>query len=188
MPTVPPSSQPASSTVASMPVRTTRIECPRAAMPVITPSRGPGPRPAPMYSPVATPFSTTPAAITTARTAKTCGGATTASTMSITAPISTTLHNVPNPGRCRNGSHASSTIAPTMIDHVPVCIPIRGASPWCSTSQGSTPSPASSSIASLTPYSTRPENSWIRRRCIPPTIAKIGTIETGPISGSLAVF
>ena len=64
-PTVPPSSQPVASTVSSMPVRTTRIEWPRAARPVIRPSRGPGPRPAPMYAPVAIPFRTTPPTITT---------------------------------------------------------------------------------------------------------------------------
>ncbi|MGH3202309.1 MAG: hypothetical protein ACRDP5_09730 [Streptosporangiaceae bacterium] len=68
-PTVPPSSQPTSSTVASIAVRTTRSEWPRAAKPVINPSRGPGPRPAPMYRPVATPFRTTPDTITAARTA-----------------------------------------------------------------------------------------------------------------------
>ena len=44
-PTVPPRSHPAASTVTSIAVRTTRIEWPRAAKPVITPSRGPGPRP-----------------------------------------------------------------------------------------------------------------------------------------------
>ncbi len=44
-----------------MAVRTTRIECPRAARPVISPSLGPGPKPAPMYRPVATPLKTTPA-------------------------------------------------------------------------------------------------------------------------------
>ena len=38
----------AASTVTSSDVRTTRIEWPRAASPVISPSRGPGPRPAPM--------------------------------------------------------------------------------------------------------------------------------------------
>jgi hypothetical protein len=168
IPTVPPSSHPASSTVPSMPVRTTRIECPRAAMPVISPSRGPGPSPAPMYRPVATPFSATPLTITTTRTGSAWGGGMVASTRSITPPTMTTLHSVPMPGRCRSGTHSSSTATPTMTDHVPVCSPIRRASPWCSTSHGSTPSPASSSIESLTPYSTSPENSWTRRRNIPP--------------------
>ena len=42
-------SQPTASAVSSMPVRTSRIDpTPRAASPVISPSRGPGPRPAPM--------------------------------------------------------------------------------------------------------------------------------------------
>ena len=48
MPTEPPSSTPATSTVTSIAVRTTRTEWPRWARPVISPSRGPGPRPAPM--------------------------------------------------------------------------------------------------------------------------------------------
>src|SRR6476660_2958216 len=48
-PTVPPSSHPTASTVASMQVLTSRTERPvRATRPVISPSRGPGPRPAPM--------------------------------------------------------------------------------------------------------------------------------------------
>lgn len=47
-PTVPPRSQPTVSTVASIDVRTSRTECPRAAMPVVSPSRGPAPSPAPM--------------------------------------------------------------------------------------------------------------------------------------------
>src|SRR4029077_15270135 len=59
-PTLPPSSQPVTSTVSSSPGCQTRIEGPRAARPVIRPSRGPGPSPAPMYAPVAVPFSSTP--------------------------------------------------------------------------------------------------------------------------------
>src|SRR6267378_364969 len=98
IPTVPPSSQPARSTVTSIQVRTTRSECPRAARPVISPSRGPGPRPAPMYRPVATPLSTTPDTMTAACTGSERGGVTTARTRSMTAPTTTTLHSVPRPG------------------------------------------------------------------------------------------
>jgi hypothetical protein len=48
-PTVPPSSQPAASTVASIDVRISRTESPvRMTRPVINPSRGPGPSAAPM--------------------------------------------------------------------------------------------------------------------------------------------
>jgi hypothetical protein len=47
-PIVPPSSQPTDITLSSKPVRTTLTEWPRAASPVIKPSRGPGPSPAPM--------------------------------------------------------------------------------------------------------------------------------------------
>ena len=47
-PTVPPSSQPTASTATSMAVRVRRSDFPvRADRPVISPSRGPGPRPAP---------------------------------------------------------------------------------------------------------------------------------------------
>jgi DNA-binding MarR family transcriptional regulator len=46
---LPPSAIPASRTVSSMPVRTTLIEWPRPASPVISPSRGPGPSLAPTY-------------------------------------------------------------------------------------------------------------------------------------------
>src|SRR6185437_15049122 len=125
----------------------------RAANPVISPSRGPGPRPAPMYMPVATPFSTTPDAMTATCTGSECGGGTTARTRSITAPTSTTLHSVPRPGRCRSGIQSSSTTAPTMIAQVPTGTPVR---------------PASSSIESLIPYRTRPAKSWTRRRGIQP--------------------
>ena len=45
------------STITSSPVRTTRIEWPRAASPVIRPSRGPGPKPGADVAPVATPLS-----------------------------------------------------------------------------------------------------------------------------------
>lgn len=128
-PTFPPSSHPVPSTTTSMPVRTTRIECPRAAMPVISPSRGPGPSPAPMYSPVATPLSTTPLTSTTTRTTSWCGDGTSASTASMTSPITTTLLSVPIPGRCRIGIQNSMTAAPTMIVHVPTCIPLSRASP-----------------------------------------------------------
>ena len=121
-----------------------------------------------MYRPVATPFSTTPDTITTTRTGSECGGATTARTASMTAPITITLHSVPSPGRCRSGIHSSSTSAPTMIAQVPMGIPVRRDSPWCRTSHGSTPSPASSSMESLIPYSTSPANSWMRRRGISP--------------------
>ncbi|MGY1984651.1 hypothetical protein ACI792_00325 [Blastococcus sp. SYSU DS0669] len=51
-----------------------------------------------------------------------------------------TLLTVPSPGRWRSGIHASSTSAPTAIVTVPSDHPSRPASPWCSTSQGITPS------------------------------------------------
>ena len=104
-----------------------------------------------MYRPVATPFSTTPDTMTAACTGSERGGVTTARTRSMTAPTTTTLHSVPRPGRCRSGIHSSRTAAPAMIAQVPMGMPVRRARPWCSTSHGSTPSPASSSIEELTP-------------------------------------
>ncbi len=104
-----------------------------------------------MYTPVATPFSTTPDTMRTACTGSVRGGVTSARTRSMTAPTTTTLHSVPTPGRCRSGIQSSKTSAPTMIAQVPVGMPIRRARPWCSTSHGSTPSPASNSIEELTP-------------------------------------
>jgi hypothetical protein len=68
-----------------------------------------------------------------------------------TVPTTTTLPSVPRPGRCRSGIQSSSTATPTMIAQVPVGTPVRRARPWCSTSHGSTPSPARSSIESLIP-------------------------------------
>ena len=104
-----------------------------------------------MYRPVATPFSTTPDTMTAACTGSERGGVTTARTRLMTAPDQTTLHSVPRPGRCRSGIQSSSTAAPAMIAQVPMGMPVRRARPWCSTSHGSTPSPASSSIEELTP-------------------------------------
>jgi len=120
-----------------------------------------------MYSPVATPFRTTPDTITTARTASERGGVTRARAASMTAPTKITLHSVPIPGRCRSGIHSSNTSAPAMIAQVPTGIPVRRDRPWCSTSHGSTPSPASSNMESLIPYRTRPANNWMRRRGMP---------------------
>ena len=42
----------------------------------------------------------------------------------MTVPISATLPSVPRPGRCRSGTHSSSTAAPTVIAQVPVGMPV----------------------------------------------------------------
>src|SRR5579884_169516 len=150
-PTVPPRSQPVASTVSSIPVRTTRIECPRAASPVIRPSRGPGPSPAPMYAPVATPLRKTPPTRQATRAAIACGACTWPSTRSIVAPTRTTLLSVPMPGRCRSGIQSKSTATPTRIAHVPIARPKVRESPWWKTSHGSSPRPARTSSDELTP-------------------------------------
>jgi hypothetical protein len=50
------------------------------------------------------------------------------------------LLTVPTPGRCRSGTQASSTSAPTTTETVPIDQSSRVARPWCSTSQGMLPS------------------------------------------------
>ena len=56
----PPRARPETSTAISIAVRTRRSGSPRAATPVIEPSRGPGPSPAPMYITVPMPKAGTP--------------------------------------------------------------------------------------------------------------------------------
>jgi len=141
-PTVPPSSQPTTSTVSSMQARTRRSDRPvRRASPVISPSRGPGPNRAPMYMPLATPHSAMPPSISGIRHSSRALPGSSASVTFIEVPTSTTLLTVPRPGRCRSGIQPSSTTAPTRIETVPMARPVCVAMPWCSTSQGSRPNP-----------------------------------------------
>ncbi len=72
------------------------------------------------------------------------------------SPTTIRLLIVPKPGRWRSGIHSSRTKTLTMIAQVPTPNPNRRERPWCSTSQGSTPSPASSSIDALIPYMRSP--------------------------------
>ena len=157
MPTVPPNSQPTSSTVSSMPVRHSRIERPvTRARPVISPSRGPGPRCAPMYMPVATPHSSTPAAMQPILAAHPETRGNVARLTFIDSPTSTTLLTVPTPGRCRSGIQNSRTAAPTMMVRVPISRPACRARPWWKTSHGSRPSPERTCRAPDRPYSHSP--------------------------------
>src|SRR5690606_38196218 len=99
-PTVPPSTKPVATTLISMTVRTRRTDSPvRWCSPVISPSRGPGPKRAAMYRPVAAPFSTTPATMNATRAGRPSASGTTTSVASIAAPITSTLETVPRPGR-----------------------------------------------------------------------------------------
>src|SRR5438270_2251735 len=158
-PTVPPRSQPITTTLTSSDVRTTRIECPRFASPVIRPSRGPGPRPAPMYAPVATPLRNTPTTRHTIRSASSCGCERCASTTSIVPPMKITLLTVPIPGRSRSGIHSSRTNSPTRMLHVPSARLECFARPWWRTSHGLSPRPESTSSEALNPYKTSPRYS-----------------------------
>ncbi len=152
MPTVPPSRKPAASTVSSIPVRTSRSDRPvRRCSPVMSPSRGPGPKAAAMYRPVATPLRTMPAVSRAACGSTPCTPGTTASVASMDSPTANTLETVPSPGRCRSGTHSSSTSAPTATDTVPMLHPVSPASPWWKTSHGSSPSPARTRSAELAP-------------------------------------
>jgi hypothetical protein len=105
---------------------------------------------------VATAFSTTPSTTSSTRDhiASTVGS--TASEASTARPMTTTLLTVPTPGFCRNGIHSSSTRAPTTIVTVPIDQPTVRETPWCSTSQGVTPSPERTSSAIESPKSTSP--------------------------------
>lgn len=124
MPTVPPSSQPTASTVTSRQVRTRRMERPvRRASPVISPSRGPGPKCAPMYMPVAIPQSTMPVTIAPIRQPIACTRGSQSRLRFIDTPMSTTLLIVPRPGSWRSGIHSSRTAAPTTITTVPIASP-----------------------------------------------------------------
>ncbi len=62
-----------------------------------------------------------------------------------------TFARVPMPGRWRKGIQSSRTSTPTMISTVPTGMPEILAKPVWKTSQGSTPTPGASIIASLTP-------------------------------------
>ena len=99
MPTVPPSSQPTASTVSSRQVRVSRMDRPvRRARPVISPSRGPGPKWAPMYMPVAIPHRTMPTSMSAMRHAIACTCGSHCRLRFIDTPMSTTLLIVPRPG------------------------------------------------------------------------------------------
>jgi hypothetical protein len=78
---------------------------------------------------VAIPFRTIADSISATRTGSATGGGTAASAMSITTPITTTLLNVPKPGRWRNGTHSSITSAPMITTQVPTPRPSRRESP-----------------------------------------------------------
>ena len=62
----------------------------------------------------------------------------------------------PDPEPLAQWPPPTSTTTPTMIAHVPTPSPNVRESPWCSTSHGSSPSPASTSIDAVTPYRTSP--------------------------------
>ncbi len=109
-----------------------------------------------MYRAVASAFSAMPAARKPARTAIGPGAGSTVSAALAASPTSTTLLTVPNPGRCRSGTQASSTSAPTAITAQPNRMPSTRATPWFSTSQGDRPSLAWTISAMLTPNAARP--------------------------------
>lgn len=119
-PKVPPSNQPVSTTVNSIPVRASLMDHPvRATRPVINPSRGPGPIPAPMYNAVAKALTTMPDTMADARstTPSSCGNI--AVVVSTASAMTITLLTVPSPGRCRSGIHISNTAIPVIAVIVP---------------------------------------------------------------------
>ncbi|MBL3691707.1 hypothetical protein F1652_02995 [Pluralibacter gergoviae] len=103
-----------------MAVRISRMDQPvLACSPVISPSRGPGPKPAPMYIAVASAFSTTAASSSRAWKIRAEAWGSTASVASAASPSTMTLLTVPSPGFCRIGIHSSSTSAPVTISTAP---------------------------------------------------------------------
>ena len=156
-PSVPPSSQPVSTTVNSMPVRVRRMDHPvLATKPVINPSRGPGPMPAPMYRAVAKAFSTIPATMASERITRPSRCGSNADVASTATAITTTLLTVPRPGRCRSGIHISSTATPVMAVMVPKLSERWLSRPWWNTSQGLTPRPPAIIKDIDAPYSHSP--------------------------------
>ncbi len=70
--------------------------------------------------------------------------------------MTSTLLTVPRPGRCRSGTQASRTTAPTTTDDTPSVMPVLRAIPWSSTLHGISPSSERASRAMDRPYSASP--------------------------------
>ncbi len=97
-PTTPPSAQPIATTVTSSAVRTSQIGWPvRACRPVISPSRGPGPKCAPIYRPVAIARISRPAAKKMIRSQSGAPVGISQSPTSADGPTSSALRIVPMP-------------------------------------------------------------------------------------------
>ena len=153
MPTVPPSNQPTTRTVTSTSARHSQIGQPsRAFMPVINPSRGPGPEVRPDVE------------ARGERDEQDAGeehadlerrdprsGGTIHRTNCMLVPTSRMLAIVPTPGFCRSGIHSSRTRKPTMFVIQPMPMPVWMEMPWAKTVHGSTPRPASTVRAQPAP-------------------------------------
>ena len=97
------------------------------------------------------PLSSTPAISSAARVEASCAGANTSSIACRTRPSTTTLLRVPRPGRWRSGIQKSNNNAPTRQTQTPVPMPVSFERPWCRTSQGTLPRPASRISDALKP-------------------------------------
>ncbi|TKI07296.1 hypothetical protein FCN80_07040 [Martelella alba] len=99
-----------------MAVRTYFIDQPvRLLMPVIRPSRGPGPKFAPIYIAVAMALMTIPPSNSPPRRTISSTGGSSDNVASATTPSTITLLTVPRPGNCRRGIHNTKTAAPTKM-------------------------------------------------------------------------
>src|SRR5690606_6643838 len=163
-PNVPPRRYPITSTTTSSNVRVRRMEGPNLAIPVINPSRGPGPRLAPMYSPEANPTVKIPPASMTTRHSIDSGSGSTRAARSKTTPMTRAVRPVARPNRAWGGIRRARTRTEPMIDNVPIVRPNCRYRPWWRTSQGGTPRRALSIIASPVPNSTSPAIRLARRR------------------------
>jgi len=134
-----------------MAVRAARTDAPRRARPVMSPSRGPGPRSAPMYIAVPSENATVPtsnAPTWNTRSSKT--GIHPSPTLT-NIPTSRAFTTVPIPGRSRNGIHSSRTSSDTPTTTDPNDSPSTRDSPWWKTSHPGSPRFACTSAATLIP-------------------------------------
>lgn len=113
------------STMTSRPVRTKRMDRPvRREIPVMRPSRGPGPYWLPMYRAPARPLRMIPPSRRAVRAGRPEGASRTARVASVASPMMMTFATVPSPGHCRSGIHSSSTPSPDRMTTVPKDIPV----------------------------------------------------------------
>lgn len=139
-PTRPPRAKPALKTTASIPMRTRPTRTPeRRWMPVIQPSRGPGPRPVLMYKAEAIPTRMMPVNANASPGRNWCCCGKVSTPICRAAGMTRKLRKVPKPGRSRKGIHSRSTTQLMAQVAHPKLIPVRLEIPSDRTIQGELP-------------------------------------------------